>query len=44
MKANVYKCGDETDKPHYGLWSIVRSTKPDFHNPDCFGHMIYKSF
>lgn len=37
--ANVYKCGDETEFPHFGCWSMVNREKPDFHIPSYFGTM-----
>ncbi|MBE7023475.1 MAG: hypothetical protein E7412_03315 [Ruminococcaceae bacterium] len=37
--ANVYKCGDETEIPHWGCWSMVNREKPDFHVPSYFGKM-----
>ncbi len=37
--ANVYKCGDETEIPHFGCWSMVNREKPDFHIPSYFGTM-----
>lgn len=37
--ANVYKCGDETDQPHWGCWKMVSRDKPDFHIPSYFGTM-----
>ena len=37
--ANVYKCGDETEVPHWGCWSMVSREKPDFHIPSYFGKM-----
>lgn len=37
--ANVYKCGDFTEIPHYGCWSMVSREKPDFHIPSYFGKM-----
>ena len=37
MRANVYKCGDETDHPHWLTWSPIKSEKPDFHRPEQFG-------
>ncbi len=40
IKANVYKCGDETKAPHYGMWQEIKREKPDFHQPDDFGTMI----
>ncbi|HYA48192.1 MAG TPA: carbohydrate-binding family 9-like protein, partial [Burkholderiales bacterium] len=35
--ANFYKCGDETEFPHYGVWSAVGTPTPDFHRPEFFG-------
>jgi hypothetical protein len=40
-RANFYKCGDETEKPHYGAWSPVESDKPDFHRPEFFGRLLF---
>ncbi len=40
IKANVYKCGDDTAVAHYGSWSPVKSNQPDFHRPECFGDMV----
>ncbi len=37
--ANVYKCGDETEFPHFGCWCMVNREKPDFHIPSYFGRM-----
>jgi len=39
LPANVYKCGDETEFPHYGCWCMVNREKPDFHVPAYFGTM-----
>lgn len=40
MKANFYKCGDNTDYPHYGCWNQIENEKPDFHLPQYFGELI----
>jgi hypothetical protein len=40
-RANFYKCGDETEIPHYGAWSRVESDSPDFHRPDSFGRLLF---
>lgn len=40
MKANFYKCGDETAYPHYGSWSPVDESIKDFHMPQFFGSLI----
>ena len=37
--ANFYKCGDETDAPHYGMWNPVETEIPDYHRPEHFGEM-----
>lgn len=37
MRANFYKCGDKTVKPHYLTWNPVPSQRCSFHNPDAFG-------
>ncbi len=39
--ANLYKCGDETDMPHYGAWSPVGTASPDFHRPEYFGKLVF---
>lgn len=36
MRANVYKCGDETI-PHFLAWNRVGTPTPDFHQPAYFG-------
>jgi hypothetical protein len=38
MRANFYKCGDETDAPHWATWSKVG--RLDFHAPEFFGRLI----
>ena len=40
--ANFYKCGDETEFPHYGAWSPVETPAPDFHRPECFGEIVFE--
>lgn len=40
IKANCYKCGDETVQPHYLSWNPSTSPTPDFHRPQDFGEMI----
>jgi hypothetical protein len=37
FKGNFYKCGDETEIPHFGMWSPVGTENPDFHRPEFFG-------
>ena len=40
-RANVYKCGDDTVRPHYLSWNPVTSETPDFHRPQDFGVMVF---
>lgn len=40
LRANCYKCGDKTEKPHFLSWNAVTSEMPDFHRPCDFGCMI----
>ena len=37
---NFYKCGDETDHPHWGCWNKIATKQPDFHQPEFFGKFI----
>ena len=39
FRANFYKCGDETETPHYGAWSYIDLPSPDFHRPEFFGEI-----
>lgn len=39
FRANFYKCGDKTAKPHYLSWNSIISPKPDFHLPQYFGEL-----
>lgn len=43
MRGNFYKCGDRTEKAHYGMWRAYDRAvvpKPDFHRPElvCAAH------
>ena len=40
IRANCYKCGDLTPKPHYLSWNPSTSPDPDFHRPQDFGTMV----
>lgn len=40
IRANFYKCGDNTALPHYGLWNVYEAEQPDFHRPEHFGCII----
>ena len=35
--ANFYKCGDDKRQPSWGCWNPIKSDRPDFHRPECFG-------
>ena len=37
LLGNFYKCGDETETPHYVSWSEIHTEQPDFHQPEYFG-------
>lgn len=39
--ANFYKCGDETEVPHFGAWSPIDVQGPDFHRPEFFGELVF---
>lgn len=39
LMGNFYKCADATEQPHYVSWSPIRSERPDFHRPECFGEL-----
>ena len=41
LRANVYKCGDLTEREHYLSWNPVASETPDFHRPADFGRMTF---
>lgn len=40
LYGNFYKCGDDTEFPHYGMWSPVGTEEPDFHRPEYFGELV----
>lgn len=40
IRANSYKCGDYTVKPHFIAWNPVNVMPPSFHEPEHFGLMI----
>lgn len=39
-RANFYKCGDETSRPHWAAWSPV--PRLNFHDPDAFGELAFE--
>ena len=40
IRANFYKCGDDTGAPHYGAYAKIDWPHPDFHRPEFFADMI----
>lgn len=38
---NFYKCGDETEYPHYGVWKKINTPEPDFHRPEYFCKLLF---
>ena len=42
LRANAYKCGDDTAHPHYLSWNPVTSLQPDFHRSEDFGIMKFE--
>lgn len=43
LRGNVYKCGDETSRPHWGSWNWLGEDPIDFHQPETFGDFILES-
>ncbi|MGL5318048.1 MAG: carbohydrate-binding family 9-like protein [Bacteroidales bacterium] len=41
IKANFYKCADETSLPHYLSWNPIATEKPNFHCPEYFGEIYF---
>ena len=42
LRANMYKCGDKTVRPHYLSWKRIGLEKPDFHCPEFFGRLVFE--
>lgn len=38
FRGNFYKCGDETEIPHYGMWNEITGDLISFHQPKLFGN------
>jgi len=38
---NFYKCGDETEFPHFGMWNEISGEVTNYHRIDCFGKLIW---
>ena len=41
VRGNFYKCGDLTAHPHFLSWNPIGTAKPDFHQPEFFGELIF---
>lgn len=41
FRANLFKCGDKLEVPHYVTWNRVKTPKPDFHRPEFFGNLKF---
>jgi hypothetical protein len=42
MRANFYKCGDKLPKPHYLSWNPIDTPRPNFHQPQFFGTLVFE--
>ena len=42
IRANCYKCGDETVQPHFLSWNPINTETPAFHIPEGFGLMRFE--
>ncbi len=42
IKGNFYKCADSSVTPHYGAYFPVTTAGLGFHNPDCFGTIVFR--
>ncbi|MBQ0025228.1 MAG: hypothetical protein KBT00_05855 [Bacteroidales bacterium] len=42
IRANFYKCGDDTATPHYLSWNPIGTPKPQFHTPEYFGYLKFE--
>jgi hypothetical protein len=41
MRGNFYKCGDDTESPHWASWAPLE--RVDFHVPELFGEFVIQS-
>lgn len=41
LRANLYKCGDKLNRPHFMSWSPIELERPNFHCPEFFGELIF---
>ena len=42
IRGNIHKCGNKLPHPHFVTWHPVKTPKPDFHQPEHFGTLIFK--
>lgn len=42
IKGNLYKCGDDTEIPHFGCWNKIEYHKPSFHQPAFFTELRFE--
>ena len=42
VKANFYKCGDDTAVPHFLSYFPIGTPRPDFHTPEFFGEIKFE--
>ena len=42
VRANFYKCGDDTAEPHFLSWNPIETENPDFHRPEFFGTVRFE--
>lgn len=41
LRANFYKCADATSLKHYLSWNPITSERPNFHQPQFFGTLLF---
>lgn len=42
FRANFYKCGDKLQQPHFLSWNAIGTSKPNFHQPQYFGTIVFE--
>lgn len=42
VRANLFKCGDKTNYPHYFAWNEIPTKEVNFHQPEYFGKLIFE--
>lgn len=43
IRANFYKCADDTNSVHFVSWAPIATENPDFHRPEFFGELVFDS-